>query len=190
MKLPAEILLFIMIGSAIPPAAAQKPDARPSPSSAANLTVRPTALGPLVENQSIKMMLRDGTYIEGKVHAAMEDTLMMTVKHSEPQGRVKKGDVSIPTRDISVVYLRKKGSAVPPIVLGVAGGLGGLIAGSWAGYGLDSYGASVALGIGFAAAGATGGAYLGMEVAKRDVTINVAPPPPGPAEAPSNPAKH
>jgi hypothetical protein len=133
-------------------------------------------LGPLVENQNIRLMLKDGTYVEGRVLAATEEELQMKVKHSEPQERIKKGDSRIFTRDVSVVYVKRGGPVVLPIILGVAGGFGGLLMGSYAGYMADSYGACVGLGMGLAAAGATGGAYLGTEAAKRRVTINVTMP--------------
>jgi hypothetical protein len=121
------------------------------------------------------MMLRDGTYVEGKVLNATEATLNMKVRHSEPEGRLKKGECAIPTREISVVYMKKRGSIVVPIVLGILGGFGGALVGSYAGYASGNAGAMVALGIGLTTAGATGGALLGVEAAKKTVTINVAP---------------
>ena len=189
MKKQIAVMLSLLIAFTFPAAAGQKAASQPSPASGSTLSVRPVALGPLVENQSIKMMLKDGTYIEGKVLAAMEDILMLNVKHSEPQGRLKKGESPIQTRDISVVYMKKNGPIALPIILGVAGGFGGLLAGTYAGYQADSYGATLGMGIGLAAAGATGGAYLGSEAAKRTVTINVTTPKPLSSEGTGTAAK-
>ena len=116
-----------------------------APQGRSTLSVSPTSLAPLVEDQGVRMMLRDGTYIEGKVVYATEQTLTMKVKHSEPAGRLKKGENAIPTSDISVVYLKKKGSIAVPIALGVAGGFGGAMAGAYAGYATGSPGGMVAL---------------------------------------------
>lgn len=145
------------------------------PQGRSTLSVGPAALAPLVEDAKIRLMLRDGTYVEGKVLNATETELKMKVGHSEPEGRIKKGECNIPTREISAVYLKKKGPAVLPIALGILGGFGGALIGSYAGYESGNTGTLLGLGIGLTTAGATGGALLGAEVAKKTVTINVLP---------------
>jgi len=175
MKKGIVVLLSILMVMSAPAVAGQKPKEQPPRAENPNLSVRPWALAPLVEDQNIKMMLRDGTYVEARVLHASEDTLGLKVKRSEPAGKLKKGEFSIPTREIAVVYFKRKGNVAWPVALGVAGGIGGILAGSYAGYETDSPTATIALGIGLAMAGAVGGALLGGEAAKKTVTINVLP---------------
>jgi hypothetical protein len=177
MKKKIAFLLIVLIARMVPAMAGQSTATAASPASRSTLNVRPSALGPLVEDQSIKMMLKDGTYVEGKVLLATEYELQMKVKRSEPSDRIKRGESRIPTGDISVVHIKKNGSIALPILLGVAGGFGGLLTGAYVGYMADEdHNLAVGLGIGLTAAGATGGAYLGNEVVKRTVTINVVAP--------------
>ncbi len=178
MKRGIALLLSIFAIMTVAAAAGQKPATPAAQESSASLSVGPRALAPLVDDKRIKLMLKDGTYVEGKVFSAGEEKLTIKVKHSEPRGRLKKGETEIPTHDISVVYMKKKGAIALPIILGVAGGFGGFLAGTYAGYQADSYGLALGLGISLTAAAATGGAYLGSEAAKKPVTINVLSPKP------------
>ena len=175
MKNGIVFLLFVLLVLPARIVAGQGSSGRAMPQGHSTLRVSPNSLAPLVEDQGVRMMLRDGTYVEGKVVYATEETLTVKVKHSEPAGRLKKGENAIRTSDISVVYLKKRGPIALPIALGVAGGFGGAIVGAYAGYATGSPSGLVALGIGMTSVGATCGALLGAEAAKKTVTISVAP---------------
>jgi hypothetical protein len=175
MKEGIVILLSILMVVSAPVVAGQNSGVPSGNAGNSNLSVRPAALALLVEDQSIKLMLRDGTYLEAKVLHASEEALGLKVKHSEPAGRLKKGETSILTREVAVVYLKRKGTVAWPVALGVAGGFGGFLAGVYAGYQSDSAPVTIGLGIGLATAGAVGGALLGNEAAERTVIINVIP---------------
>jgi hypothetical protein len=176
MKRETAFLLAILLALAIPATAAQHPAAPTQPDYGSSFSVGHRALAPLVIDQKIKMMLRDGTYVEGRVITASEEVLTLKVTNVEPKGRLKKGEAAIATPDIAVVYMKKKGSVALPVALGVAGGLGGFVLGSYVGWRADSPALQIGLAFGLAATGAAGGAYGGIEAAKRPVTINVASP--------------
>ena len=139
------------------------------------LSVSSDSLGAMVLDQNIKLMMRDGTYVEGKVIQATREAITVKVKKSEPRDRVAGPEAVLATSDIGTVYLSKSGSTAVPIVLGIAGGfLGGMAtAAAVLDGGSDNSAALVFLGMG---GGAAGGAILGREVVKKTVTINVLQP--------------
>ena len=142
-----------------------------------NLQVSATLLGSLVLGEKIKLMTRDGTYVEGKVLRAGQDEIQMNISKCEPKGRLLRGEAVVPTSDIAVVHMKKNGSIAAPIALGVVGGLLGFVAAAYAADDVHSNTAYFAIGIATAAGGATGGAVLGRETVKKTITINVTPHP-------------
>ena len=125
-----------------------------------------------VLNQNIKAMTRDGGYVEGKVVQATEESLLLDVSKSEPKGRFR-GESSIQTADIAVVYIKKSGGVAAPAGLGVVGGFLALLGTTYAAVHTNSGPAGALLVIGGTAAGAALGAYAGSELVKKTITINV-----------------
>jgi len=138
-----------------------------------DLELRPGALGTMVLDHKVKMMTRSGTYIEGKVLQAREDTLLVDVSKTEPKGLLR-GNSEISTADIAVIYMKKNGNVAYPIVLGVLGGFLGGVAGAYGAYSISSGPLGGAMVLGGIAGGATAGACAGHELAKKTITINVA----------------
>ena len=145
------------------------------------LQVSPDFLGGVVLGQKVELMMRDGTYVKGKVLRASRDEVTMSVKSSEPTGRIRGPEAILKSSEIAVVRLTKNGTAAAPIVLGVVGAIGALYAAAYAAQDFQSAGAFISVSLLSAAGGATGGALLGREAAKKTVTINVTQPklPPG-----------
>jgi len=137
-----------------------------------DLELSPSALGAVVLNEKIKAMTRDGGYVEGKVVRATENSLIMDVSKAEPRARFR-GQSSIPTADVAVVYMKKNGGVAAPVGLGVIGGLLALIGGTYAAIGTNSGPAGALLVIGGTGAGAALGAYAGRELSKKTVMISV-----------------
>jgi len=168
------LLLIMSITLAVPLPAAEKTQTVVPQRDRNSLTVTPGLLGGMVIDRKVRLMMRDGTYVEGKVLKVSETELTLRVKKSEPKGRVPKPEATIPTADIGVVNLYKGGTIAVPIALGIVGGFLGGMAGAYAGNDIHSeggYAAVVLLGM---AGGATGGAVLGSEAAKKTIVINVA----------------
>jgi len=142
------------------------------------LRVNSGSLGAMVVGEKIKMMLRDGTYAEGKVSSASLEEITLRVKKTEPKGRLARPEAVIPARSISVVYLKRRGSAAVPVVLGIGGFLGGMLVGALASGFYSSDGPTPAmLGAtwGGAIGGAVAGGYGGAKIVEQTVTINVNP---------------
>jgi hypothetical protein len=140
--------------------------------------VKPDCLGALVAGEKIKLMLRDGTYAEGKVVDATPENITLQVKKTEPKGRLTRPEAVIPAREISVVHLKRHGSPPVPVALGIGGFFGGMLVGALASGLYWADGASPAmLGAtwGGAIGGAVAGAYGGTKLAEKTVTINVSP---------------
>jgi len=138
---------------------------------ASDLELNPGAVGAVVLNEKVKIMTRDGGYIEGKVLQASRDKLVLDVSKAEPK-RIR-GQSAISTDDIAVVYMKKNGSVAAPVALGVVGGFLALIGSSYAAYESNSGPMGAFMVIGGTAAGAAAGAYAGREAAKKTLTISV-----------------
>jgi hypothetical protein len=130
------------------------------------------ALGAVVLSENIKAMTRDGSYVEGKVVQATEESLLLDVCKSEPKGRFR-GESSIPTADIAIVYMKKSGGVAAPAGLGVLGGVLALIGSTYAAMHVDSGPAGALLAIGGTTTGAVLGAYAGQKLVQKTVTISV-----------------
>ena len=145
--------------------------------SVADLQVDSESIGSVILDQKIKLSMRDGSYLEGKVLRAGRKEIVLRISKLDLKGpsvAAQKGkEVMLKTSDIGIVYLRKSGTVAGPVALGVIGGILGAAASAYA----LRYEESPAAGLtGFVAAtagGATGGALLGREVVKRSVTIYV-----------------
>jgi hypothetical protein len=137
-----------------------------------DLELSPGALGAVVVNEKIKAMTRDGGYVEGKVLQASEDILVIDVSSAEPKGRFR-GQSTISTVDIAVVYMKRNGSVAAPVALGVIGGFLALIGSTYAAYETNSGPLGAFLIIGGTSAGAAAGAYGGREAVKKTLTITV-----------------
>jgi hypothetical protein len=141
-----------------------------------DLEVSASMLGSVVLDRKINLMTRDGTYVEGKVLHATEQRLLIEVSKSEPKGRLRGGEASIPTADIAVVHMKKNGSIAAPVALGVVAGFLAAVGTSYIAYeACASEGAAAGLVIAGMAGGATAGAYAGHEAVKKTVTIRVVP---------------
>ena len=99
------------------------------------------------------------------------EEIFVDVKKCEPKNRVRGANVSIPAEYVAVVYLKKSGTVAAPVALGVVGGVLGFVGGAYMGFRLDDETAAVILSFGSAAGGATAGAMLGREAAKKRVAI-------------------
>jgi len=163
--------LFLSLFLAVPTMAGQQ---KPLP--VGDLEVSADSLGSLVLGKSIELMMRDGTYVSGKVTRSSREEIAVDVKKSEPKGRMRGANAAIPTADISIVYMKKSGTVAAPIALGIAGGVLGFIGGAFAGYEMNSGPMVAILGLGAAAGGATGGAMLGRQAVRKTVTIAVTAP--------------
>jgi hypothetical protein len=136
------------------------------------------SLGAMVVGEKVKMMLRDGTYAEGKVVDATPENITLQVKKTEPKGRLTRPEAVIPAREISVVHLERRGSPAVPVALGIGGFFGGMLVGALASGLYWSDGATPAmLGATWEGAmgGAVAGAYGGTKLAEKTVTISVNP---------------
>ncbi len=144
------------------------------------LQVSSDALGAVVLGQKIQLMMRDGTYVEGKVLRANQDEIHVRVKKSVPkewlsQGQLPGNERSLRTADVAIVHMQKNGLFVIPAALGV---IGGYLAGAGAGLAADRvHSQSGFFGIVFvsAAAGATAGVLLGRKATRQTNTILVVP---------------
>jgi hypothetical protein len=168
MKKSVALGLFLSLILSVPTMAGQK-----TPLPVGDLEVSADSLGPVILGRSIELMLRDGTYVSGKVTRSTRVEIAVDVKKSDPKGKVHGANAVIPTADISMVYMKKSGNPAAPVALGVVGGVLGFIGGCYVAYQMDSEPAAVILGIGSAAAGAAAGALIGREVVKKTVTIAV-----------------
>ena len=122
-------------------------------------------------------MMRDASYLEGKVVRAEPEEILIHVKKSDIRGsavKIHNNNAILRTSDIGSVYIRESGSAAAPVVLGIIGGALGVIGTVNT---LEDSRCSAAAAwtilIGLTAGGATGGALLGREVSKKIVTVNV-----------------
>jgi hypothetical protein len=147
--------------------------------SVSDLQADPESIGAIILGKKIKLMMRDGSYLEGKVLRAGPQEIGMRVKNSELKGAsivVQKGkETALKTSEIGMVYFRKSGSVAGPVALGV---IGGILGGTVSAYVLqdeESAATGLTIFIAGAAGGATGGALLGREVVKKTVTIYVTP---------------
>ena len=141
----------------------------------ADLQAGSETLGAIVLGQKIQLMMRDGTYLEGKVLRASPGELNVHVSKHEPKGSWSGSDKTIPTGEIAVIHMRKNGSVAVPVALGVAAGLLGAIGAAYAADDVHSDSGYFAMFIAAAAGGATGGALLGREIARKTITIQVVP---------------
>lgn len=135
------------------------------------LTLSSDSVGAMVLDKKIKLMMRDGTYVEGKVIQASQESITLKVKKSEPKDRFAEKEAIIPTQDIGSLHFRKGGTIAAPILFGIGGGIAGAIAGARISY--DTHDENYAGGLIGAPLGAIGGALLGGELVKKTVTINV-----------------
>lgn len=140
-----------------------------------DLQISADTLGSVILGEKVKLMMRDGTYLEGKVLRASREEIVMQVNKSEPKGRVQGAEAVLKTSEIGTVSMKKNGSVAAPVALGVVGGILGFLGGSFAGYASNSDSAMVVGAIGGAAGGASLGAYAGREAARKTVTISVVP---------------
>jgi hypothetical protein len=144
------------------------------------LQVSSDALGAVVLGLKIQLMMRDGTYVEGKVLRASQNEIYMRVKKSVPKewlshGQLPGNERSLRTADVAVVHMQKNGLFVIPAALGV---IGGYLAGAGAAFAADrvhSQSAYFGIVIVSAAAGATAGVFLGRKAVRQTNTLLVIP---------------
>jgi hypothetical protein len=141
---------------------------------ALELRIQPEYLAPLVLDQSIRAVIRDGTYFEGRVVKASPEGLTVRVGRTEPRGRLARPEAVIRAADISVVRMRKNGSPAAAITLGIIGGISGFVLG--ASCCEESLPLPLVLGSTASVAGAVGGSVLGKELNRKTLTILVIDP--------------
>lgn len=133
-------------------------------------------LAPLVLDQSIRAMMRDGTYFEGLVVKASPEGLTVRVRRTEPRSRLARPEAVIPAADLSVVRMKRNGSAAASITLGIIGGISGFVLGA------SCCGEAIPLSLLLASttsvAGAVRGSLLGRELNRKTITIFVIDPGP------------
>lgn len=121
-------------------------------------------------NKKIKLMMRDGTYVEGKVLQASREFVTLKVKKSEPKDRFAEKEAIISTQDIGSLYIREGGTIAAPILLGIGGGIAGLALSAAAGPGDEG---NYVVALIAAPACAVLGAYAGRELVRKTITIDV-----------------
>jgi len=173
---PVPYLVFLLFSVAGTHAIGQQ-NARGAPTDvrAEGLQISSDFLGGVVLGQKVELMLHDGTYVRGRVIRSSRDEITVRIKRSEPAGRIRGPEADLKSTEIAVVRMTRNGTAAAPIVLGVVGAIGALYAAAFAADDIHSEGAYVAISLVSAAGGATGGALLGREAARKTVTINVVP---------------
>jgi len=169
MKKDISLVLVVLMILSVPAAAEQ---ARPKPYG--DLQLSSDALGAIVIDKTIEIMMRDGTYVRGEVTYATQYELFVNVKKCEPKGRYKGPEAVIRSSDIAVVQMRQNGTIAAPVALGVLGGILGAVGASYVAYSANMQAASSVMLFSLGAAGgATCGALLGRKATKKTVTINV-----------------
>ncbi len=99
------------------------------------LRVRPEHLSAWVLEKTVHIMLKDGTYLRGKVRGGNESSIMLAVREAS-DGSTGKEDRMIPASDVGTVTVREKiGGSV------AAAAVGGVLAGLWGGAALGALGA-------------------------------------------------
>jgi hypothetical protein len=134
--------------------------------------VTPESLYAVIQDENVDLMTRNGTYVRGKVVGADAEKIWIEVKQCEPKGRYK-GRGMLLASDISVVHMKKGGSAAASIGLGAAAGFGGFLAGIGVWAATDNNGIAWFAPIIGMVGGIAGGAYAGQAISKKKVTINV-----------------
>jgi len=102
------------------------------------LRVRPEHLSAWVLEKTVHIMLKDGTYLRGKVRGGNEGSIMLAVREAS-DGSTGKEDRMIPASDVGTVIVREKiGGSV------AAAAVGGVLAGLWGGAALGALSADAA----------------------------------------------
>jgi len=136
------------------------------------------ALGAAVLGHKVRLMLRDGTYVEGKVLRAGEAEIRLRVRKCVPKDWLAKeplpgNERSLRTADIAVVHMQQNGPFAIPAALGV---IGGYLGGAGAGVAADrihsrpAFFGTVLISAG---AAAVAGTLLGRKAARQTITIIV-----------------
>jgi hypothetical protein len=175
MKKILSLYLSLCLSVTAPLWAQQPKPQSPAGSAGESLEVGSESLGAVVLGQKVQLMMRDGTYVAGKVIRSDRDEIRLRVDKSEPSGRVRGPEATLRTSEISVIYFKKNGTVALPVVLGVVGGFGALYGAAFAAQNVPSLGGYLGICLASAAGGATGGALLGREVGRKTLTINVVP---------------
>lgn len=168
-----EVALGVLLSLILPlPSMALPPQQLPI---AGELQVTSDTLGAIVFGEKIQLMMRDGSYYQGKVLRASQEEICLRVEKSTAPGRSPKSEASLQTADIAAVHIRKSGSAAAAVALGVAGGILGSYGAGYAAQDVRSATGFIVILMAGGAGGATGGAMLGREAAKKTITITVIP---------------
>jgi hypothetical protein len=171
------LILMIVLAVAAPLAAFENPGLRTAVPDKNQLKVGPESLGGMILDKNVELMMRDGTYIKGRVLEADKRSITIKIKKCEPGNRIKGPEATLAAQDIGVVYYRQNGNVAPSVALGVLGGvLGGAGAGNVAYSSGSSSGGVMMSFVAGIVGGATGGSLLGREITRRTVTLNVVAP--------------
>lgn len=141
-----------------------------------DLQVSADSLGTVILGENVKLMMRDGTYVEGKVLRASREEVFLKVRKSEPTGALRGPEAGLKTADIATVNMQKKGSVAAAIALGVVGGVLGLLLAELPLRNVESEFVAAPVEVAGATGGAVAGAVLGRHLARKTITISVVSP--------------
>jgi hypothetical protein len=143
------------------------------------IRVNPENLGTFLLDQKVKLMTDNGVYIQGKVLSATPQAMTLRVSKIRPKQKITDSMLTLPVANVSIIRLKRGGHIAAPISFGILGGFGGYAAGTF-GLLAANPNAGVAsfllVSIPSTIGGAVGGALLGRELVKKEVTIYVNKP--------------
>ena len=168
------IVLLLLIAASMRDAWAQSPP--PPKLSGRVIHVKPHELTSYLGGERVIALMRDGSWLEGKVLGATGDTLHLVV-NKEGSSRFKKGRHAVPAAEFLSFSLKKTKRLVGRTILTPTVGLLGAAAGSVIGYVSgnsfgDPHKGSVGLGMGLVL-GCAGGYLIGREIDREKLIIMV-----------------
>ena len=137
------------------------------------IEVRWNGLSPIILSHRVSLVLPTGTAISGDVVAVGDDSLTMDV-HKTSDRKQPKGKMSIPRASVKTLQMMDTngtGGRILGVVVGVVGGL--VAGGEIAAHGWNTEAGAVTLVMVGAAAGSTGGYFVGKGVDRHTTIIRI-----------------
>lgn len=139
------------------------------------LKVRPESLSAWVLGKNVHLMLKDGTYLRGKVTSGNESSIVIALREASGGAREKE-DRTVGVSEAGTVIVREKlggSTAAAAVGGGLAGFWGGAVAGAFSGNGSDE-GQRALIGAGLGTLLGTTAAVVGIdELNWREITLVV-----------------
>lgn len=176
MKSIISMLLAVALGATVSLQAESMKAAEDSPANQRTIRVNPDGLGAVIVGEKLKLMLKDGTYAEGRATDATSTDITLQVRKMEPKNRFSRSTAVIPVEEISVIHFTKSGSTAIPAILGIGGFVGGMLAGAAVTILGDTEcenGACIAVPWMTAIGGAALGVYGGKKLGEQTITVYV-----------------